>query len=85
MARKRSEDADAAQANRMFERQQRRLNRRWLANAVSGLVILIIIIVALQFTRYRNIHLEIIDAAKNFVKSLTSGPAAPKEPNPKYW
>jgi hypothetical protein len=85
MARKRSEGADAQQTNRTFERQQRRLNRRWLANAVSGLVLLIIIIVALQFTPYRNIHRDIFDAAKSLLKSLTSGSSTPKEPDPKYW
>jgi hypothetical protein len=56
-----------------------------MRNAVSGIVVLVVIFVVLQFTPYRDIHLEIFNAAKNLVTRLTSGPAAPVEPDPQYW
>ncbi len=84
MARKNT-DQDDQQFNRVFERQQRRLNRKWLMNAIGGLVLLIVVLIALQFTPYKNLPLDVFNAAKDSVKSLLSGPAAPKEPSPKYW
>ena len=84
MARKKT-DQDDEQFNRMFERQQRRLNRKWLTNAVGGLILLIVILIALQFTPYRNLPSDIFNAAKDTVKNLVSGPSVPKEPSPKYW
>ena len=84
MARKKT-DQDDEQFNRVFERQQRRLNRKWLTNAVGGLILLIVILIALQFTPYRNLPRDVFNAAKDTVKNLVSGPSVPKEPNPKYW
>ena len=56
-----------------------------MRNAMSGIILIVVVIIVLQFTPYRNLHLDIIDAAKRFVKSLTSGNVAPTEPDPKYW
>lgn len=84
MARKKTDQHDQ-QFNRMFERQQRRLNRKWLTHAVGGLILLIVILIALQFTPYRNLPRDIFNTAKDTVKNLLSGPHVPKEPNPKYW
>lgn len=85
MAQGKSERLRDKEVNRKFEKEQRRLNRRWTRNAVSGIVLLVVIVVALQFTPYRNFHLDILDAAKNAVKKFTSGSSGPVEPNPKYW
>ncbi|UCD58007.1 MAG: hypothetical protein JSV16_02520 [Candidatus Hydrogenedentota bacterium] len=71
--------------NRAFERQQRRLNRKWFRNAVSGLILVAALLLALQFTPYRNLHRDIIKAAKDLVRGMTSGTAGPTEPDPKYW
>ena len=85
MAGKRSERARDKEINRKFEKQGRRLNRQWMRNAMGGIILIVVVIIVLQFTPYRNLHLDIIDAAKRFVKSLTSGNVAPTEPDPKYW
>jgi hypothetical protein len=85
MADRRSERAKDREIDRKFERQQIRLNRKWTKNALSGFILLVIILVALQFTPYRGIHAEIIDAAKDLIGRLTSGKSAPAEPSPKYW
>ncbi len=85
MARKKSGQTHDKELDRQFEKQGRRLNRKRMRNAVSGIVVLVVILVVLQFTPYRDIHLDIFNAAKNFVTRLTSGPAAPVEPDPQYW
>ena len=85
MARKKSDQANDKEINLKFERQQRQLNRKWMRNAISGIVFLIVIILALQFNPYRNIHLEIFSAAKSLVKNFTSGKHVTVEPNPQYW
>ena len=85
MTEKRSERARDKEVNRQFEKQGRRLNRQWTRNAISGVVILIILIIVLQFTPYRDIPMDVFNAAKRFVTGVTSGKAAPVEPNPTYW
>jgi len=85
MTDKRSERARDKEVNRKFEKQGRRLNRQWARNAVSGFVLLVIIVIVLQFTPYRDIPLDIFHAAKRLVTGMTSGKAAPVEPNPQYW
>ena len=85
MARKSSEQASNEEINRKFERQQRRLNRRWLRNAVSGFVVLAAIALALQFTPYKDVPRDIFEMVKNLVKSFTPGKSTPREPDPKYW
>jgi len=80
-----NEKAKDKQINKMFERQQRDLNKKRFRNAIGGLILLAAIVVALQFTPYRNIHRDVIRAAKNLIASLTSGSNAPVEPDPKYW
>ncbi len=70
--------------NQVFERQQRALNRRRFVNVFGAIFLLIVILVILRFTPYRNVHLELIDAAKAFLKNLTSE-TAPAERDPKYW
>lgn len=85
MARKKRKETNDKQLDRMFEKQQRRLNRKWFINAVSAIILLAAILAALQFTPYRNIHLELIEAARSLVKSLSSGSSAPSEADPKYW
>ncbi len=81
MARGRKKD----QTDKAFERQMRQLNRKRFRNAIGGLVLLAAIVLALQFTPYRDIHRDVIRAAKDLIGSLTSGPDAPIEPDPKYW
>ena len=85
MAQKKRERNSDKQINKMFERQQRQLNRKWFRNAIGGVVLLAAVWIALQFTPYRNIHRDVIRVAKSVIGKLTSGPAAPAEPNPKYW
>lgn len=85
MVTRKSERARDKEINRKFERQQRQLNRKWMRNAASGFLVLIIIVIVLQFTPYRDVPMDIFSAAKGLVIKLTSGKSAPAEPNPKYW
>jgi len=85
MAGKKNDRAREKEINRKFELQQRRLNRKWTRNAVGGIILLVIIIAALRFTPYRDLPMDIFEAAKDFVSGLTSGGAAPVEPDPQYW
>ena len=85
MTAQKSERARDREVNRKFEKQQRRLNRKWMRNAASGLVILIIIVIALQFTPYRDVPMDILSAAKGLIVKLTSGRSVPAEPDPEYW
>lgn len=84
MAGEKSDRARDKEISRKFERQGRRLNRKWMRNAVRGIVLLALILAALQFTPYRDVPMEILDAAKGFFQKLTSGRSAPVEPAPKY-
>lgn len=84
MARRPKRSDEDVQLDRAFEAQQRRLNRKWTRNALSGLVLLVVIFIALQFTPYHDIHKVAFNAVKNFVSGLTSG-SGRSEPNPKYW
>ncbi|RJP71556.1 MAG: hypothetical protein C4532_07290 [Candidatus Abyssobacteria bacterium SURF_17] len=85
MNRKGNDQKEDREINRRFEKQQRSLNRRWFINAITGIILLAAIVIGLQFTPYRNVPRDIFDTAKGFVKSLTSGSSATKEPNPQYW
>lgn len=85
MGARKSEKGRDKDINRRFERQQRRLNRKWMKHAVSGFVVLTIIVIALQFTPYRDVPMDLVSAAKNLVVKLTSGTSAPAEPDPQYW
>ncbi len=86
MAKKTIDQVHDKETDRKFQQQQRRLNRKWTRNAVSGIVVLAVAFVILQFTPYRDLPYEIFDTVKNAVQNFfSSGPAAPAEPNPKYW
>jgi hypothetical protein len=85
MARSERKQVDTDQTDKKFEKQMRQLNRKRLRHAIEGLLVLAAILLALQFTPYRNIHRDVIRAAKGLLESLTAGPDAPVEPNPKYW
>jgi len=85
MARNERKQVDTSQTDRKFEKQMRQLNRKRLRHAIGGLLVLAAIVLALQFTPYRNIHRDVIRAAKGLLESLTAGADAPVEPNPKYW
>ena len=85
MAGKKRGQAKDDRTDKAFERQMRQLNRKRFGHAIGGLVLLAAILVALQFTPYRDIHRDVFRAAKNLITSLTSGPDAPIEPDPKYW
>jgi hypothetical protein len=85
MARDKSDRARDREVNERFERQGKRLNRKWTRNAVSGIVLLIVAAIVLQFTPYSDLPRDIFDAAKGFLESLTSGESAPAEGDPKYW
>jgi hypothetical protein len=80
-----SDRARDKEINRKFEQQGRRLNRGWLRNAASGFFVFVLIMVALQFTPYKDVPKDILKAAKNFIQKLTTGKAAPAEPDAKYW
>lgn len=84
MARKDTDEKRNEEVNRAFEQQQRWLNRKWTRNAVSGLVLLIIIAVVLQFTPYRDAPREAFEAALSWAKGFSSG-SKHVEPNPQYW
>ena len=85
MAKNESDRDHDKEINRKFEMQGRSLNRKRMRNAASGIIVLVVIIVALRFTPYRDLPMDIIKAAKNFVSSLTSGRSAPIEKDPQYW
>jgi hypothetical protein len=80
-----SKRARDKEINRAFEKQQRRLNRKWTRNAASGFIVLVLVLILLQFTPYRRVPFRIFNAAKGFVKNLTTGKAKPAEPDPTYW
>ncbi|GAB4331968.1 MAG: hypothetical protein Kow0099_03570 [Candidatus Abyssubacteria bacterium] len=84
MARTPKRSDEDVQLDRAFEAQQRRLNRKWTRNALSGVVLLIVVFIALQFTPYHDIHKVAFTAIKNLVSGLTSG-SLQNEPDPKYW
>ena len=56
-----------------------------MRNAVSGIVLLIVAAIVLQFTPYSDVPGDVFNAAKGFLEGLTSGKSAPAEPDPKYW
>ena len=85
MAREKSDRARDKEINRKFEQQGRRLNRRWMRNAASGLIVFVVIAIALQFTPYKDVPKDIFRAAKKLVQKLTTGESGPAEPDPKYW
>jgi hypothetical protein len=85
MAKAKGDRARDREINRKFEEQGKRLNRRWARNAVSGIVLLIVAAIVLQFTPYRDLPEDIFNAARSFLQGLTSGKSAPAEPDPKYW
>jgi hypothetical protein len=85
MGHKIKENANDRQVNEMFERQNRRLKQKRFINAVTGIALLAAILIALQFTAYRNIPRKVIKAAASFIKGFTSGSSAPKESDAKYW
>jgi len=85
MAREKSDRARDREINRKFEEQGRRLNRKRMRNALGGIVLLVVILVVLQFTPYRDLPRDIFDAAKDFVLNLTSDQRGPAEPDPQYW
>jgi len=86
MAKKEFEQAHDKETARKFEQQQRRLNRKWMRNAVSGIIVLAVVLLILRFTPYRDLPFEIFDTVKNTVQDFfSSGPTSPAEPNPTYW
>jgi hypothetical protein len=85
MAKGKSDRARDREINEKFEQQGKRLNRRWMRNAVSGIALLIVAAIVLQFTPYSDLPGDIFNAAKGFLQGLTSGKSAPSEPDPKYW
>lgn len=70
--------------NRMFERQQRRLNRKRLVQTLIGIGLLAAVVLALQVTPYRDLPRDIVTSGVKWVKGFFSGPGVP-EPDPKYW
>ncbi len=83
-----SDRARDKEINRKFERQGRRLNRGRMRNAAGGFIVLVLIVVALQFTPYKDVPMDILRETMSFFQKLTtgkSGPAAPAEPDAKYW
>ena len=85
MARSKRRRVDADQAGKKFEAQMRELNRKRVRHVIGGLLVIAAIALALQFTPYRNVHRDVIRAAKGLLESLTAGSDAPVEPNPTYW
>ena len=86
MAKKEFEQVHDKEAARKFQQQQRRLNRKWTRNAVSGIVVLAVALLILRFTSYRDLPYEIFNTVKTTVQDFfSSGPTAPAEPRPKYW
>ncbi|MBI5115691.1 hypothetical protein HZA56_04410 [Candidatus Poribacteria bacterium] len=85
MSRKIKGNANDRQVNEMFERQNRRLNQKRFINAVTGIALLAAILIALQFTPYRDVPRNVIKAAASFIKDFTSESSAPKESDAKYW
>jgi hypothetical protein len=85
LAREKSDRARDKEINRKFEQQGRQLNRKWMRNAVSGFIVFVVIVIALQFTSYKDVPMDIFRTAKNFVQKLTTGKPAPAEADPKYW
>ena len=85
MAGKKSDLARERETNEKFEKQLRRLNRKRMRHVASGILVLALIIVALRFTRYRTLPMDIFKAAKKLVSNFTSGPAAPSEPDVVNW
>ncbi len=88
MARDKSDRARDKEINRKFEQQGRRLNRRWMRNAASGFIVFVLILVALQFTPYKDVPMDILSAGKDFIQKLATGksaPSGPAEPDAKYW
>ena len=80
-----SDRAREKEINRKFERQGRRLNRQWMRNAAGGFILLVVIVIALQFTSYKDVPMEIVSETMSFFKKLTTGKAGPAEPDAKYW
>jgi hypothetical protein len=80
MARKRDESGDI---DTMFEKQQRRLNRKRLLQSILGIAVLVAAYLALQLTPYRDLPREVFDSTLEFVTGVFSG--GPSEPDAKYW
>lgn len=85
MAKEKSDRAREKEINRKFEQQGRKLNRKRMRNAAGGFVLFVVIVVVLQFTPYKNIPMDVFEAAKGFVQKLTTGKSAPAERDAKYW
>ena len=85
MAKGKGDRARDKEINRKFEEQGRRLQRKWRGNAVKGIVALVLLLIALQFTPYRDVPKDVLEKAIEFFQGLTSGGSGPREPDPKYW
>ena len=85
MAGDKSDRARDNEINRKFERQGRRLNRRWTRNAAGGFILFVVIVIALQFTPYKDVPMDIVSETMSFFQKFTTGKSAPAEPDAKYW
>ena len=85
MAKEKSDRARDKEINRKFEEQGRRLQRKWRGNAVKGIVALVLLLIALQFTPYKDVPRDVLEKAIELFRGLTSDNSGSREPDPKYW
>ena len=75
---------DYEQTDKVFERQQRHLNRRRLLRPIITVALLAAAYLALQLTPYRNLPGDVFQSVMGTAKEVFSGPGQ-AESDPKYW